>query len=110
MGKKKEIVRDVQLDVQSNRPTEDHYEALKQFYRGFATNQMSLMEAKIKDDPDGKCDLLLVYNQYDAQTKKILSVPVAKLLLHGDSDKYVAPDGHGGWLKRPNLNDNSTAG
>jgi len=101
MPKKKQVVRDVELNVMSNTPTNNHYEALKQFYFSFAQNQMALMEAKIKDDPDGKCDLLLVHQEFDPQTKKVLTIPVAKIFLSGETENYIAPDGKGGWLERP---------
>lgn len=104
MSKKKTTVRDVELNVMSNTPTEDHYAALKQFYLSFAQNQIALMQAKIKDDPEGKCDLLLIHQEFNPVTKKVLSIPVAKIFLSGEAEQYVAPDGRGDWLERPKTN------
>jgi hypothetical protein len=102
MGKRKrQKVRDIELNVMSNKPTKDHYDALQQFYVSFANNQIALMEAKIEGDEDETCDLLLVHQEYDPTTGKILAIPVAKVFGRGESRMYVAPDGKGGWLKRP---------
>ncbi len=93
-------VRDVALYVQSNRPTEDHYKMLQQFYRASALNQISLMEARNLDDPEDKPVLLLVCNVVD-EKGVTHAVPVAKLLMPHEFVNFRAPDGRGGWVEPP---------
>lgn len=100
MGKKRtrnqfkpEVVEHT-LHVLSNDPQGWKYDLLQMFLEGAINNQIGYMDALHKDT--GENHRILVGLQYHPDGK-VEAFPLARLFETDEVERYIAPDGKGGW-------------
>lgn len=86
---------EINLAVFSNEPTPMDYNMLEMFYNGAFSGQIGLMHAKHEES--GDIHRLIVGTEWNQETNKLDTYPLARLIEPDQMNGYLAPDGKGGY-------------